>query len=110
MEYVSSACKVTLYGGGLLPLLLGASWRVGRVNGNYHFQQQVWSEAVYFRAEISCYEVSIDFKSTYLKDFAAGARYEVGRNFQIQHVRREWFQCDFYRNKIIGNQFKLGRD
>jgi len=106
MEYVSSACKVTLYGGGLL----GASWRVWRVNWNYHRRQRLRSEAIYFPAEISCYEVFIDFKSTYLQDFAAGARYEVGRNFQIQLVRREWFQCDFYRNKIIENQFKLGRD
>jgi len=31
---VRGVCKVTLYAGGLLPLLLGASWRVWRAKRN----------------------------------------------------------------------------
>ena len=90
MKYVRGACKVTLYAEGLLPLLLGASWRVLRANGNYHFQQRIWSEAIYFQAEISCYEVFIDFKSTYRQDLI-GVRCELSQNFRNQFASGKWF-------------------
>ena len=91
VKYVWGACKVTLYAGDLLPLLLGASWRFWRANENYHFRQRIWSEAIYFRAEISCYEVFIDFKSTYRQDLI-GVRCELSQNFRNQFAsgKRFW--------------------
>jgi len=39
--------------------------------------------------------MSDDYKSRYLQDFAAGARYEVGQNFQTRLASRKWFLDEY---------------
>jgi hypothetical protein len=79
MRRVWSAGMVTLCAGGLLTLLLDASWRVWRAKCNYRLRWQIWSKANDIWAEISYSRLRKDSKLIYLESLDGGSRYGVSK-------------------------------